>query len=703
MRIYSMTATFGKLQGQTLTLEPGLNVITAHNEWGKSTWCAFLVAMFYGLDKRTKTTKTALAEKERYAPWSGAPMSGRIDLNWDGRDITIERFTNKRVPMGSFRAYETASGMEVPELTGENCGKLLLGVEKNVFLRSGFVRFSDLPVTDDEALRQRLNDLVTTGEESGDVRRMGTQLKELKNKIRYHQNGLLPQAEAERDGLKAALDARKQLEDRMEENQQRLDQVNDWQMLLRNHRDALEYAGYLENVSRVEAAQATESEAEYARAEALQRCQNHPSRETVAEMLQIIDHMDRTRCELEEDIRSLTEPAQPEEPATPFDGMCPEDALAIVEADAAEYALVTKKRWELFLCGLAMALLGAMLLVWDALLGGICLGVGAFVLVLDWILRGHRRWRAKLLRQQYGTADVAYWRQTAQSYALRQQDRDEQWEDYYEQKKRLQQELEILLANIEDATKGDGLDACRKGWEQALEDMNLADRLHQQWEQAKQYREGLEAMLRPVSKPQIADRMNYPPEETDRLLAQCEEEYRHLENRMHQYRGKLESMESGQALSDRLAAVESRIEKLTQYDRALTLAQTTLEEAITELQRRFAPQIAKRAQELMEQMTDGRYSRVRLSRDMTLQAGETGEDVLRQILWRSDGTVDQLYLCLRLAVSEALSPDAPLILDDALVRFDDTRLKAALEILKKEAEHKQILLFTCHGRESKMI
>ena len=99
MRIYKMTATFGKLEHAELTLEPGLNVITAPNEWGKSTWCAFLVAMLYGLDTRAKTTKTNLADKERYAPWSGRPMAGRIDLNWNGLDITIERRTKGRIPM----------------------------------------------------------------------------------------------------------------------------------------------------------------------------------------------------------------------------------------------------------------------------------------------------------------------------------------------------------------------------------------------------------------------------------------------------------------------------------------------------------------------------------------------------------------------------------------------------------------------------
>ena len=79
MKIYKMQATFGKLENQVLELRPGLNIIEAPNEWGKSTWCAFLVAMLYGIDTKARTTQAALAEKEKYAPWSGSPMAGRID------------------------------------------------------------------------------------------------------------------------------------------------------------------------------------------------------------------------------------------------------------------------------------------------------------------------------------------------------------------------------------------------------------------------------------------------------------------------------------------------------------------------------------------------------------------------------------------------------------------------------------------------
>ena len=103
MKILSMTATFGKLDGETLELRPDLDIQSAPNEWGKSTWCAFLTAMLYGIDTRERTTQDTLAVKERYAPWSGAPMSGSMDINWNGRDITIERHSRGRLIFSEFK------------------------------------------------------------------------------------------------------------------------------------------------------------------------------------------------------------------------------------------------------------------------------------------------------------------------------------------------------------------------------------------------------------------------------------------------------------------------------------------------------------------------------------------------------------------------------------------------------------------------
>ena len=97
-------------------------------------------------------------------------------------------------------------------------------------------------------------------------------------------------------------------------------------------------------------------------------------------------------------------------------------------------------------------------------------------------------------------------------------------------------------------------------------------------------------------------------------------------------------------------------------------------------------------------LTGGRYDRLTFTQDLSINAGATDEIALRSAGWRSEGTVDQLYLALRLAVARELTPNAPLILDDALVRFDDTRHSTAMEILQEEAGSKQVIFFTCQSR-----
>ena len=241
MKIYSMTATFGKLNHETLTLKPGLNVIEAPNEWGKSTWCAFVLAMLYGIDTSSRSKKDFLPDKEHYAPWSGAPMSGRMDICWNGRDITIERSTKGRSIFGQFKAYETESGIEVSELTAANCGQQLLGVEQSVFARAGFVRLKDMPVTQDDALRKRLNALVTTGDESGSADDLAQKLKDVKNRCRFNRSGLLPQAEQQQRELTAKLEEMENLKAQIKAVEKRQEELKTYHAELLNHKQALQY------------------------------------------------------------------------------------------------------------------------------------------------------------------------------------------------------------------------------------------------------------------------------------------------------------------------------------------------------------------------------------------------------------------------------------------------------------------------------
>ena len=209
-------------------------------------------------------------------------------------------------------------------------------------------------------------------------------------------------------------------------------------------------------------------------------------------------------------------------------------------------------------------------------------------------------------------------------------------------------------------------------------------------------------MLRTVEKPAMPDTLTHTEGETLHLLTDVTLEQQRLQNRLGQYQGQMEALGSKAAMEKQYEQICQRIRQLEDVYGALTIAQTTLMEARAELQRRFAPRITRKAQEYLSRMTDGRYHSLTMSEDFSLRAGAGEEETLHDAIWRSDGTVDQLYLALRLAVARELTPEAPLVLDDALVRFDDDRMAEAVKILREMAKEKQILLFTCQGREKRV-
>ncbi len=666
MKIYSMTATFGKLEHETLTLEPGLNIIHAPNEWGKSTWCTFLVTMLYGLNTSERTKTGSLADKEHYAPWSGSPMSGRIDLCWQGRDITIERRSKGRTPMGEFKAYETESGLPVPELTGADCGQTLLGVERSVFARAGFLRFSDLPVTNDDHLRHRLDALVTTGDDSGQAEALEKKLRDLKNGCRYHKSGQLPAAEGKARALEQKLSELNEWNQAAQRLTQRRGELERETQELEIHRQALRYA-------EAQADQRQVALAAQSRDQALEKCQKAEA--ACANLPSQADALS-ARAELE-----LLRQAVPPVPVG--------DGPSLVQAtqDAAEMnRLVLPKRkpiapmLALGVAGLVAAAVLAALSAWIpaamlALAGVVALSVGLLCRRAQKNQAAEIEKKRRVLAARYGSEEPGQWVAQAAAREAARQDYDRRREDY-----------QRCLAH-------------QSGWEQALERWAELDQARQTLAQAERHLTAVQAMARTVEAPAKPDRRTENAAQTEWLLAQTAGELHQIQLKLGRYQGQMEAIGSRDALERELAAVRSRIGELELTYGALERAMKALTDARAELQRRFAPRLTRQAQELFAELTVGRYDRMTLAADLSIQAGAAGEDTLRSPLYRSDGTVDQLYLALRLAVARELTPQAPLVLDDALIRFDDARLAAAMALLRREAENKQIILFTCQGRE----
>lgn len=715
MRIYAMKATFGKLEHQTLMLKPGLNIIEAPNEWGKSTWCAFLISMLYGIDTRSKSTRHQLADKERFAPWSGAPMEGRIDLSWQGRDITIERRTKGRIPMGEFRAYETGTGLEIPELTAENCGQQLLGVEKDVFTRSAFLRFSDLPVTEDEQLRSRLNALVTTGDESGNAELLEQKLKELKNRCRYNKTGLIPQLRIQKEKVEQQLLEWESLDQQLMQLQIQITEREQQIHRLENHLVALRYHSAQEHTAMLHEARTAKEDAQRQLENLRDQAEVVPSRETASKNIQRLIRMREELATIQMEEQMLPPADDIPQPPPGFEGCTARQAVIQAQQHCNEInALMPKGR----LLTSIMMTLGAFLLLYAVFLlvleqpvwAAICGGISAIYLVVGLIALRHSKKKLSLYRKRqaeltfrYGCNEPELWVEAAQKFA-------QEWEYYTKNndgstdpRAELYERKEVLVARSIVLSRGRGLDSALEYWYDILSLWDEYADARCSYRQANKQLRALETLSADAPAPTEEDELTFTEEETRQRLTNTSQELGQLHSKLGQYRGYADSLGSREALEAENSSLEQRLHELEKTYAALDIAIKSLEQARSQLQRRFAPRIAQSAQEILSQLTNGRYTRLILAQDFSLQVCAENEDTLRSRHWRSDGTVDQLYLALRLAVARELIPDAPLVLDDAMVRFDNARLRSALEILKLEARNKQVILFTCHGRERELL
>lgn len=714
MILCSMTATFGKLDGEALSFSPGLNLITAPNEWGKSTWCAFLLAMLYGIDTRQRARQGQLPDKERYKPWSGKPMEGSMEVLWQNRRITIQRQTKGRVPMGHFRAFETETGFPVPELTADRCGQVLLGVERSVYQRTGFLQGRDLTVSRDEALSHRLNRLVTTGDDSPSGPALASGLRELKNKCRYNQSGLLPQARRELEACRSQLQALQKLDVQAAGLEERLRALDRRKQALEVHLTALQRQADREKLAQVDQARDKERQAREELARAQAQCAGLPERaaaeRNLAQWRSLQSALDALQLE-----QAMEQPAPqpPEAPAVLY-GLDGEQARSQMRrrldalSPPAGPSAAGKTAWALWagaaLCGLLLLILLPGL--WR-LPGAALLAVGGAGLLRGFLLRRKKaaadaqaaREMQKLL-DDYQVAAPEELEPLLQAYQTRWAQYRRALEAFQSRTAALETRRKALQGKLAQLTDGGDTEAFLRTQTQALEAWDAWAAACRSAAQATGHRQAMEAVTAGLERDPLPDQLDLPEEESRRALEEVRQAWTQTRSQLDACRGRRAALGDRLRLEAQEEALADRVSRLELWYTALQAGLAALEQAQQDLQSRFAPKIAAEAREILSSLTLGRYDRLLLDRDLSLSAGAAGENTVRPGIWRSDGTVDQLYLALRLAVSRALLPGAPLVLDDALTRFDDRRLAAALELLRRE--DRQILLFTCQSREARL-
>lgn len=133
---------FGKLSNFDLSFVGGLNQFIHENGWGKSTLCAFIKAMFYGLEAKGRK-KDYQSERSKYEPWQGGKFGGNMTIEARGKNYQIFRTFGKTPEEDSFQLFD----LNANKISGdysENIGEELFGVGKETFAISAFFGQNDL-------------------------------------------------------------------------------------------------------------------------------------------------------------------------------------------------------------------------------------------------------------------------------------------------------------------------------------------------------------------------------------------------------------------------------------------------------------------------------------------------------------------------------------------------------------------------------
>lgn len=667
MQLLHANATYGKLDQARLDLQPGLNVICAPNEGGKSTWCRFLLAMFYGLNTRQRGD---LADKNRFQPWSGSLMQGKLELSVGDKELTLSRRTQRPdAPLGVFSCTYSGTDTPVPGLDAARCGETLLGVPQSVYQRCAFIPSGSLAIDADADLERRISALISTGDEKISFSQVESRLKKQLRQRKYNRSGSIPLLEAEIAGLRAAQQEAQTLTGQLENLQQQLSQAQEDQARRRQ--------------ARLQAAQESLREKE--------RC---------LQALPDSSDLQRINQQLGA-VRSLGDQVQQAQEAVSRQESAIEDQLQ--ELNRNPLHPMTKAQLEAqlqiqppappqvaqLLISLALGLCGGGFLwyeidrpqvLWLCLACAVtALAAGNFLRLLIRRIRLQQSRRRELSRQEE-------LRKLAESYlpAL---------EELEAQRALLRQKQQIL---------SDGDRRLRT---------QLSDLLSQvsRWDDSVQSAGDIRRFVRETAQNRDRLAQELHQAQTQLLQAQmsdADDTVTHLQQQIAQVQGRLDAGRDAQALGDQISRLEEElVRQQAEYD-ALRLSLDALQAANTTLQNRFSPELGRRAAEIFADMTGSTWSHILLDREFHLSAESGSDPTRRSVQLLSAGTADQLYLAVRLAICEMILPpeqNPPLILDDALLTFDDARLSTTLDYLTRLGAQRQILLFTCQGREAALL
>lgn len=661
---------FGKLSGLDVKLEKGLNLLYGANESGKTTLQWFIRGMLFGL-KGGRTSRDGLqAPLKRFRPWSGSDYGGSMRYMLDdGSSYRVDRDFERNTAAVYDAAFKNVSGgFDSGRDRGLMLAERLLGLNEACFDRTVLIRQMETRPGDDGSgeLISRLMNLNRTGQEELSFKKASEALKEaLKMHVGTERTTTQP---ADRIAARLAelTDARRKL---AEKRSSRISTANELQEAMASEIKRKKSKAYLDSIKGLIDG----------------RKQLEEENAGCSRLSDIAGKLEKTEKELfaaKEELKKL------------------QAARASANSGGTPGAYRSR--------GTGTKIRPVILLLCAA--AGAAAATGIFYHPIGYAAS------ALFIAASIATALLAKQKQNRGREPLPQQKDADSHLQQYEQIMHRVMALngkfkdicsEASMAAGKNIEGTESLKAAMGEKSEALDilELKLREKTDAALANGADYEAGffapstLKDILSQSNPNWLQDSWEYEMEQAGGELVEAALKIKELETLL---KGDREDGEELQSIDEEIAGLTQRKTELDKTGASLRLALEVLTEASQEIQVSFAPLLNSGMSRIIAEITGGRYQDLRADDALSLNAVSPEASQVRGVMALSGGTADQMYLALRLALSDLLSKgkeSPPLLLDEVFSQYDDQRTAKTLEYLFKEYSDRQVILFTCKERE----
>jgi len=677
---------YGNIENKDINLEKGINIIHGANESGKSTLLNYIVSSFYGISKN-KDGK-ALSDYEKYKPWNSTEFSGRISYELEnGEKYEIFRDFNKKNPkIYNDKLEDISDKFETDKKDGSKFFIEQMGIDKQMYLSTVVSTQEEVRLDEknQNMLIQKIANLAGTGEDNVSYKKALTKLQEkIRDEIGTSKTSQKPIniieknvaeinnkiAETEKyRNRKYEIDAEK------EQILSELKKLEQQRKILQELQDSMKSEEEIKN--KLEIRQKTLRE-NTSKITELTNKQNTVNEEN--EKIQSAKkHLKEIITEHQENVEKLN--IELEKITNEKEEIQEKEKISIT------FGVITSI--------LVIVLILSIILAKNYVIS-VMFGVFMIVDIVLYVISKNKQKANKAKLREKINQEKQYKREKLenqqQQIIVNINTTENELEKQEEKEKQVNSEISMLKGQIILLEKNN--ENISKEIDQDNKSINEESIKRKQQMIEKYKDENINDLL------YIDDYPNY--------ISKIEEAINNNKIRIKgleiEYNTIIPQLDEMVILEEKLEADKEKLTEFKEKENIINIAIENLMNAYEEMKTTVTPKFTKNLSESIKKISSDKYDKVTIN-DENGMIIENNRGEYVEAIKLSTGTIDQLYLALRLSMIDELSKEnLPIILDESFAYSDNNRLKNMLQYLSSELNNHQTIIFTCTDREQKML